>query len=173
MLDLDGDYTQAALGELVGVSQQAVGALVAAGRLPAGGSLRAALLAYCSNLREQASGRAFAEGDPTLVSERALLTRIRRQREELHLQEHAGKLIRADDVRQALGHTFVMVRDGILNVPSRLSAKLAAESDERVVYNALYEELHQALTDLATAPNRVAPLRDGGEQGAPRSGSNA
>lgn len=74
----DGVMTQADFGELVGISQQAVSALVQAGVLEQGAGGRAWLHAYCERLREQAAGRMGAEGGLDLVQERAALARSQR-----------------------------------------------------------------------------------------------
>lgn len=68
MTDLDATMTQAAFGELVGISQQAVSDLQARDVIRQGDPGRVWLLAYCSHLRETAAGR---DPDGQLVSERA------------------------------------------------------------------------------------------------------
>ncbi|WP_225548144.1 terminase small subunit [Chromobacterium violaceum] len=71
---LDRTGTQSEFGQLVGISQQAVSELMARGILVPGDQLRGWLQAYCSNLREQAAGRA-TEGGVSLVTERARLAK--------------------------------------------------------------------------------------------------
>lgn len=68
MIDLDATMTQAAFGELVGISQQAVSDLQARDIIRQGDTARVQLLAYCNHLREMAAGR---DPDGQLVSERA------------------------------------------------------------------------------------------------------
>lgn len=80
---VDGVMTQEEFGALVGISQQAVSALVVAGVLDVGDSGRDWLLAYCNRLREQAAGRLGTEGGLDLVQERAALARVQRERIEL------------------------------------------------------------------------------------------
>ena len=65
---------------VVGVSQQAISALVTEGKLPfARALLGEVLLAYCQRLRDQAAGRLGAEvGGLDLVQERAALAREQR-----------------------------------------------------------------------------------------------
>jgi phage terminase Nu1 subunit (DNA packaging protein) len=57
MTDLDCSITQAAFGELVGISQPAVSDLISRGVLATGDHARVWLLAYCGHLREIAAGR--------------------------------------------------------------------------------------------------------------------
>lgn len=80
--DLTLPMTQAAFGELVGVSQQAIGNLAGRGLLDMAQPGHAVLRAYCSHLRETAAGRA-AGGDLDLVTERAMLAREQRVRLEM------------------------------------------------------------------------------------------
>lgn len=84
--------TQEEFGRLVGVSQQAVSALVVDGVLPRGASLGAWLLAYCGRLREQAAGRLGADhGGLDLVQERAALAREQRIAQAMKNQVARGE----------------------------------------------------------------------------------
>lgn len=66
------------LGSMVGVSQQAVSALMREGKIPAQGTVGDLLLAYCERMRAVAAARASEEGGVDLVQERALLAREQR-----------------------------------------------------------------------------------------------
>lgn len=66
-------------GEIVGVSQQAISAMMGDGKLPAAASQGEMVLAYCQRLRDQAAGRLGADvGGLDLVQERAALAREQR-----------------------------------------------------------------------------------------------
>ncbi len=80
MIDLQSHTTQAQFAMVVGVSQQAISALVTEGKLPFEGLLLGDVLqAYCQRLRDQAAGRMGAEvGGLDLVQERAALAREQR-----------------------------------------------------------------------------------------------
>lgn len=69
------------LAQLVGVTQPAISAMVAEGRLQVeGASLGEALQAYCQRLRDQAAGRlGEGAGGLDLVQERAALAREQRE----------------------------------------------------------------------------------------------
>lgn len=72
--------TQSEFGAAVGISQQAVSALLADGLLPRDGTFGDWLAAYCDRLREQAAGRMGGEiGGLDLVQERAALAREQRE----------------------------------------------------------------------------------------------
>lgn len=84
MADLFSTWTQAAFGDLVGISQPAVSDLLSRGVLTPGSSAIDWLRAYCSHLRETAAGRASSDGGGLdLVQERAALAREQRIRLEL------------------------------------------------------------------------------------------
>lgn len=84
LIDTDAKATQAVIGQLVGVSQQAISALVNDGKIPATGTVGAVLVAYCERLREQAAGRMGEEGGGLdLVQERAALARSQRIAQDL------------------------------------------------------------------------------------------
>lgn len=79
LIDLSAPATQAVVGGIVGVSQQAISALVNDGKLASGLSTGQMVLAYCERLRDQAAGRLGDEvGGLDLVQERAALAREQR-----------------------------------------------------------------------------------------------
>ena len=84
MIDLSAKASQADIAELVGVSRQAISAMVAAGKLPRDCTQGEMVRAYCHRLREQAEGRLSADlGGLDLVQERAALTRSQRISQEM------------------------------------------------------------------------------------------
>ena len=79
VVDLSLTATQAMLGEVVGVTQPSISALMSEGKLPATGTLGELVHAYCHRLREQAAGRlGNEEGGLSLTQERAALAREQR-----------------------------------------------------------------------------------------------
>lgn len=81
-IQLSNSLKQAEFGALVGVSRQAVGAMIERGVLSASMTTGGALLAYCGHLRETAAGR-LASGDIGLATERAGLAKAQRERIEM------------------------------------------------------------------------------------------
>ena len=80
LIDLEAPATQSDVAMVVGVSQQAISAMVTDGKLPGTGSLGDVLQAYCQRLRLQAAGRMGDEvGGLDLVQERAALAREQRE----------------------------------------------------------------------------------------------
>lgn len=79
LIDLSSPATQAVVGDIVGVTQQAISAMVSEGKLQAGLSTGQMVIAYCERLRDQAAGRVGSEvGGLDLVQERAALARSQR-----------------------------------------------------------------------------------------------
>jgi phage terminase Nu1 subunit (DNA packaging protein) len=79
LIDMDAPAVQAVVGDIVGVSQQAISALVTDGKLGAFVTTGEMVQAYCQRLRDQAAGRLGAEvGGLDLVQERAALAREQR-----------------------------------------------------------------------------------------------
>ena len=80
IFDLKAPAKQVDVAMVVGVTQQAISAMVKEGKLPADGTLGEVLLAYCERLRLQAAGRMGDElGGLDLVQERAALAREQRE----------------------------------------------------------------------------------------------
>jgi len=79
VVDLSMTMTQAAFGQLVGISQPAVSDFVKVAALGPGVSAGDMLLAYCERLREQAAGRLGETIGLDLVQERAALAREQRE----------------------------------------------------------------------------------------------
>ena len=89
---------------------------------------------------------------PTLL----LKTRIKSEVEKAKLLEikarvEAGKYVDADEVKVAAFNKARVVRDALTNIPERLAAVLAAETDAARVHAMLTSEIRTALEDLAGA----------------------
>lgn len=94
-----------------------------------------------------------SEPGPAIGSFSAEQTRERHFRArlaELEFNERVGTLVEAEKVQAEAFRMARLVRDAVLNVPSRLAGILAAESDQRKVHDLLEKELRQALESLAT-----------------------
>ena len=61
-----------------------------------------------------------------------------------------GKYVLADDVKAAAFNKARTIRDMLLNIPSKLSPVLAAESDNEQVYALLNDEIRLVLEELAS-----------------------
>jgi hypothetical protein len=72
---------------------------------------------------------------------------------KLDFEERSGKLISRDEVQVAAFNKFRTFRDGMLNLPDRLAAVLAAESDAAKVHELLAAEIRKALLEFADDTN--------------------
>lgn len=70
---------------------------------------------------------------------------------ELKLAELRGELVRADEWSAALARRAVAFREGLLQIPDRLSAQLAAEADQDTIRRLLDVEIRATLTHLVEA----------------------
>ncbi len=80
-------------------------------------------------------------------------SRARRERAEaelaeLKLRELQGQLVRADEWAAALAKRAAAFREGLLQIPSRLAAQLAAEADQARVHTMLEDELRHVMEQL-------------------------
>jgi hypothetical protein len=90
-----------------------------------------------------------ASEDPALAESQRKKEEFRAKLVELEYEERVGTLVRKEDVEKEVFRIGRLVRDAVLNVPSRLAGILAAESDQRKVHDLLEAELRQALEALA------------------------
>ena len=68
---------------------------------------------------------------------------------KLEYEERVAKLVSKDEVQLAAFNQFRMFRDGMLNIPDRLAAVLAAETDPARVHELLAAEIRKALQEFA------------------------
>jgi phage terminase Nu1 subunit (DNA packaging protein) len=104
---------------------------------------------------------AVAAGPATVADEPAgengyWLSRARREAAEaelaeLKLAELQGQLVRADEWAAALARRAAAFREGLLQIPARVSAQLAAEADEARIHAMLDAELRQVMLQLTDA----------------------
>lgn len=87
--------------------------------------------------------------NPALADSQAKKEAFRAKLVELEYEERVGTLVRKSEIEKEAFRVGRMVRDAVLNVPSRLAGILAAESDQRKVHDLLEKELRQALEALA------------------------
>ena len=87
----------------------------------------------------------FFSGPPNFAAARAVKEICDAKLRRMDLEERRGNLLPRDAVEKATFDCFRVLRDRILNVPNRISAQLAAESDPRKVQDLLENEIRQAL----------------------------
>jgi len=72
---------------------------------------------------------------------------------KIEFEERSGKLVSRDEVQVAAFNKFRTFRDGMLNIPDRVAAVLAAESDSHKAHEILTTEIRKALLEFADGTN--------------------
>jgi hypothetical protein len=68
---------------------------------------------------------------------------------KLEYQERIGKLVSKEEMEIAAFNQYRQFRDRMLNIPDRLAAILAAQTDAKKCHEVLVAEIHRALDDFA------------------------
>ena len=97
-----------------------------------------------------------AGGDlPTLLLKSRIKSEIERSKLlEIKARVEAGRYVDAEDVKAAAFNKARVVRDGLLNIPDRLSAVLAAETNAAGIHEILSAEIRAALEELTGGSKR-------------------
>lgn len=117
LLDLAQPCTQERFGQLVGIGQPAVSALLDDDTLQRGDTVAAWLLDYCKNLREQAAGRGM---DGELAFQRARLARVTSEEREDKLAVLRKNYGPASAVKDAIAATSKIAREKLEALPLAL-----------------------------------------------------
>lgn len=104
--------------------------------------------------QSEGSERELGSGAATYQKSKAMREAYMARLAGLEYQERLGKLISADKVKISAFNTARVVRDSILNIPDRIAAELASETDPHKVHTKLTEALIEALEELS----RVKPV---------------
>ena len=99
-----------------------------------------------------ATGDAPVSG-PSYAQSRAIREAYLVRLAKIEYEERLGKLISRDEVQVAAFNKFRMFRDGMLNIPDRVAAVLAAESDTHQVHEMLAVEIRKALNEFTDGGN--------------------
>ncbi len=89
-----------------------------------------------------------AHAPPDYQASRALREHNEAELSGLRLAELRGELVRVDNVRHALARRAIAFRESLLQIPDRLAAVLAAETDEARVRGQLDGEIRGCLIAL-------------------------
>lgn len=87
--------------------------------------------------------------NPAIAKSQARKEEFRAKLVELDYEQRVQTLVRKDEVEETAFHAGRLVRDTLLNIPSRLAGILAAEGDQQKVHDLLEQEIRQALESLA------------------------
>jgi phage terminase Nu1 subunit (DNA packaging protein) len=92
----------------------------------------------------------FSKGDIDYAEARRRKELAQAQLAELDLAEKEGELIQVATVENEAFTAGKKVKDGLSNIPDRISPLLAAESDKNKIYRMLTSEINQVLEFLVT-----------------------
>jgi hypothetical protein len=101
---------------------------------------------------QEGKDRKYAtEAEPGIpyVDARALREVVEVQRRQLELEARKGILVRKDEVEREAFRLYRRLRDAAMNIPSRLAAQLAAETDEHRVFEILEGEIRSVFLSFA------------------------
>lgn len=130
-LDLAAPLVQSVVAEAVGVSKQAISAMLVDGALPPCRTNGELLLAYCERLREQAAGRMGSDfGGLDLVQERAGLAREQRFSQEMKNAVARSEFAPIGVLADVLGRAAGAVADRFDQVEGSLRKACPEISDE-------------------------------------------
>ena len=145
-------WTATDLAQTLLLSTQRVNQLVKEGVLPApiDGRYqpRDAVSAYVRHLRQREAGKSQA-------GEAARKMQLENEMRQIKLQRISGELVPVDRVQKDWFEMARRVRDGLLNLPSRLSGVFAAESNQEKIFELFTKEIHVVLTELSSAQRAV------------------
>ena len=142
-------WTATELAEALCLSTQRVNQLVKEGILPipvdGRYAPRESVSRYVRHIRQR-------EASKTHAGEAVRKMQLENAMREIRLRKIAGELVPCDRVARDWFESARRVRDGLLNLPSRLSGVFAAESDQEKIFDSFSKEIHQVLTELSTKP---------------------
>jgi len=73
---------------------------------------------------------------------------IRRDREQIELDQLRGSLIALEDAKRLAFTSFRLLRDALLNIPARIKDQIAAEHDPLVIEHVIESEIAGALSSF-------------------------
>lgn len=104
-------------------------------------------------LERRTPGEAQAEsgssgGTPYVADSRARREAADAELAELKLEREKGKLVDAEETQKAAFKAARITRDAMLNIPDRVAAELAAETNQFKIHERLTMEIKRALEGL-------------------------
>jgi hypothetical protein len=101
--------------------------------------------------RQQGEDDSDAFGAAQYSKARAVREHYQARLAKIEYEERVGSLVSKDEVQVAAFNTHRVIRDAMLNIPDRVAAMLAAETDEAKCYEILATEIRKALNEFADA----------------------
>ena len=99
--------------------------------------------------REQEDDDASLFGASQYTKARAVREHYQARLAKIEYEERVAKLVPKDEVQVAAFNKFRQFRDHILNIPDRVAAMVAAETEAAKCYEVLATEIRRALNEFA------------------------
>jgi phage terminase Nu1 subunit (DNA packaging protein) len=111
--------------------------------------VRPSLLSYLNDLRDKAAGKAES-GGASLALERARLTRLQAEEQEIRNRKLRGDMLDAEEVGEAWGRVMRSVRGAVMAIPSKARMKLPhlTPTDGERIRDLCREVLEDAATEI-------------------------
>jgi hypothetical protein len=100
-------------------------------------------------MRRQQDDDQEAFGAAQYTKARAVREHYQARLAKIEYEERVGNLVPKDEVQVGAFNKFRQYRDGMLNIPDRIAAMLAAETDEARCYEIIATEIRKALNEFA------------------------
>lgn len=157
-------YPLGRIAEILNLSVRRVNQLAASGVIPKADrgqyEILAVVQAYIAFLKDGAP--ATEEGVVDARVENALLTKAKREREELDLAKARGEVAPIAEFQRAQTRAMAEIRANVMNTPQRVVLSLLGETDETRFKAVLKRELAAALEQSAA---ELLAKDDGGDLG--------
>lgn len=98
--------------------------------------------------KEEKMSEQMENGFPKLVESRAIKEAFRARIEKIRYEEMLGKLVDIEKAQTEYFNIARKIRDSLMAIPDRISAELAAETNQFTVNKKLTNELKVALREL-------------------------
>ncbi len=158
-------YTAAVVGKWLNISDRRVRQLrqqgVFAEVRPGLYNLKDCVHRYIDFLKKNGSPEAAVDYN----TERAKLTKAKREKEELELELQRREVIRAADVERVMSAMLLRFRQKIRNIPVKQSPGLAAETNQTEVFMTLKRATDEALEELSDFDSLFSEMEEAKEDG--------
>lgn len=98
---------------------------------------------------QKVPGEAVSKSGPGYAQSRAVREAYMARLAKLEFEERSGKLVEIEKVKASAFKVARTIRDGLLNMPDRVAAELAHETDPVMVHQLLTAEIRTTLEALA------------------------
>lgn len=159
-LDLEAQLTQRDFCRLTGAGPGTVSDLAGRGILKPGATAGDWLFSYCTHLRDRAGGRS---DEADLSTQRALLAKVQRERQELALEVERGTYADVAMMGRQLARIVAILANEVHSIP-RIVAR-ADPTISQAVLKVIQGTIAKACDSAVEQAIRAMPLDDEDEEG--------